>query len=230
MAREIPRTLTHRIGCHQRTSIIHLVKSLLILLSLLFLCAGAYADDTPPPAAPTVVAGTNGPGGTSGQSAPTPPPVANKQEDEDDTPQAAGSIARMAAHFRAKAGLADEITKLKADNSRLSSELAAALKRAEAAETQNAKLLADWAEIEKGLLNPDDAGDAAATAAGIVERRATAKTAQELRNMSHPAAQLPGAKAPAGADVPEPSPAARAAATRQAYWAQRKAPWAVQNN
>jgi hypothetical protein len=222
--------LTHRIGCHQRTSIIHLVKSLLIPLSLLFLCAGAFADDTPPPAAPTGVAGTNGPGGTSGQIAPTPPPVANKQEDEDETPQAASSIARMAAHFRAKSGLADEISKLKAENAKLSADLAAAQKRADAAEAQSAKLLADWAEIEKGLLSPDDAGPAAASAAAIVERRATAKTAQELRNMSHPAANLPGAKAPAGADVPEPSPAARAAATRHSYWAQRKAPWATQNN
>jgi regulator of replication initiation timing len=152
--------------------------------------------------------------------------VAKREEEEDGTISAT-SLQKIAAAFRSKGSLADDVATLKAANQKLTGENESLRTRLAAAEKENTQLKDDWAAIEKGLLEPEAAGDTAAKAAEAVEKKATAKTAQELRNMSHPPAKLPGKGAEPSADVKPPSRQQQTAASTQAYWAQRKAPWAT---
>lgn len=200
--------------------------SLVILLaSALLWTAPARADgggdgaNPPPPVPSQQQTGASG----------TPPPVARKEEETDGT-ISASSMAKIAAQFRAKSGLADDIATLKASNDKLAKENEDLRTRLATAEAANKKMTDDWAAIEKGLLEPDDAGDAAAKAAAALDKRAGAMAAQEFRKMSHPPDKLPGKGDSSAADVPPPSPKAQAAAARQAYWAKRKAPWALAEN
>jgi len=155
-----------------------------------------------------------------------PAPVA-KREDEEDGTISASRLQQLAAAFRTKGSLADDVATLKAANSKLSSENESLRTRLAAAEKENTQLKDDWAAIEKGILEPEAAGDAAAKAAAAIEKKAAAKTAQELRGMSHPPTKLPGKGAEPSADVKPPTRQQQAAADRHAYWAKRKAPWAT---
>jgi hypothetical protein len=155
-----------------------------------------------------------------------PPPVAKREEEEDGT-ISASRLQQLAAAFRTKGSLADDVATLKATNLKLSGENDALRTRIVALEKENTQMKADWDAIEKGLLEPEDAGDAAAKAAAAIEKKAAAKTAQELRGMSHPSTKLPGKGAEPSADVKPPTRQQLAAADRQAYWAKRKAPWAT---
>jgi regulator of replication initiation timing len=150
-----------------------------------------------------------------------------KREDEEDGTISASRLQQLAAAFRTKGSLADDVATLKAANSKLSSENESLRTRLAAAEKENTQLKDDWAAIEKGILEPEAAGDAAAKAAAAIEKKAAAKTAQELRGMSHPPTKLPGKGAEPSADVKPPTRQQQAAADRHAYWAKRKAPWAT---
>lgn len=194
---------------------------LFILLAALFWALPARADvpseglNPPPP--PQTEHQTGGG---------TPAPVAKREEEEDGT-ISASRLQQLAAAFRTKGSLAADVATLKAANNKLSSENESLRTRLAALEKENTQMKADWDAIEKGLLEPEDAGDAAAKAAAAIEKKAAAKTAQELRGMSHPSTKLPGKGAEPSADVKPPTPQQQAAADRQAYWAQRKAPWAI---
>lgn len=154
-----------------------------------------------------------------------PAPLA-KRDEEEDGGISASRLQQLAAAFRSKGSLADDIAALKAANLKLSGENDALRTRLAALEKENGQMKADWKAIEEGLLEPEDAGDAAAKAAEAIEKKAAAKTAQELRAMSHPQNKLPGKGAAPSADTPPPSEKAQTAASMQAYWAARKAPWA----
>jgi len=156
----------------------------------------------------------------------TPAPLA-KRDEEEDGGISASRLQQLAAAFRTKGSLADDIATLKATNLKLSGENESLRTRLAALEKENGQMKADWEAIEKGLLEPEDAGDAAAKAAEAIEKKAAAKTAQELRAMSHPQNKLPGKGAAPSADTPPPSEKAQAAASMQAYWAARQAPWAL---
>lgn len=195
----------------------------ILLASALWWTAPARAEGngngtgaSPPPSVPEQQTGTNG----------NPAPLAKKEEETDGTISAT-SLAKIAAQFRAKSGLADDIATLKASNEKLAKENEDLRKRLATVEADSKKMADDWAAIEKGLLEPDDAGDAAAKAAEALDKRAGALAAQEFRKMSHPPDKLPGKGQPSAADVPAPSPKAQAAASMRAYWAKRKAPWAI---
>ena len=194
----------------------------IILASALWCTAPARADgggdglNPPPPVPQQQQPAANG----------TPAPVA-KKEDEAEGTISASNLSKIAAQFRAKSGLADDIAALKAANEKLSGENESLRTRLATAEAANKKMTDDWAAIEKGLLEPDDAGDAAAKAAAALDKRAGAMAAQEFRKMSHPPDKLPGKGEANAADVDPPSPKAQAAAATRAYWAARKAPWAT---
>jgi hypothetical protein len=176
---------------------------------------GEGANPTPPVQQQQPAAGGN-----------TPAPVAKKEE-ETEGGISATNLAKIAAQFRAKSGLADDIATLKAANQKLSSENETLRTRLATVEAANKQMTADWAAIEKGLLEPEDAGDAAATAAAALDKRAASKAAQEFRKMSHDPSKLPGKGEPNAADVDPPSVKAQTAASMHAYWAARKAPWAL---
>jgi regulator of replication initiation timing len=152
--------------------------------------------------------------------------VAKREEEEDGTISAT-SLQKIAAAFRSKGSLAADVASLKATNLKLTGENESLRTRLAAAEKENTQLKEDWAAIEKGLLEPEAAGDTAAKAAEAVEKKASAKTAQELRNMSHPPTKLPGKGTTPEAEVKPPSRQQQVAASTLAYWSQRKAPWAT---
>lgn len=196
---------------------------LFLLLATLFWALPARADvpgdglNPPPPQTEQQQQSAGG----------NPAPVAKREEEEDGT-ISASRLQQLAAAFRTKGSLADDVATLKAANNKLSSENESLRTRLAAAEKENTQLKDDWAAIEKGLLEPDTAGAAAAKAAAeAIEKKASAKTAQELRSMSHPSSKLPGKGAEPSADVKPPTRQQLAAADRQAYWAKRKAPWAT---
>lgn len=195
---------------------------LVLLASALLWTAPARADNggdglnPPPPVPQQQQSAANG----------NPAPIAKKEEETDGT-ISASNLAKIAAQFRAKSGLADNIATLKASNEKLSKENEDLRQRLATVEAANKKMADDWAAIEKGLLEPDDAGDAAAKAAETLNKRAGALAAQEFRKMSHSPDKLPGKGDASAADVDPPSPKAQAAAATRAYWAARKAPWAL---
>lgn len=161
------------------------LRSLILTASMLACSAiASRADDTPPPQhqpAPTQQQPEHGnaPGST-------PSPHARKEEEADTV--RAGHIAKLAATFRSKTGLADEIASLRARAEKAESEHAAALKQIDALTKENARLKADWQALEEAAASLGDGKDDKQQTSPEHQKAASVinqQVAKELRAIGH---------------------------------------------
>jgi chromosome segregation ATPase len=159
------------------------MKFLTLLAALIALTAfTARADDgtqqTPPPA-PTQPSDQ----GDAGQQK-----TAARKEEEDEAAIRASKLSKMAAVFKSKAGLADNIAALTARAEKAEADLAAALKQVESLTKENARLKEDWAALEEAAASLGDGKDDKQQTSPEHQKAANVinqQVAKELRGIGH---------------------------------------------
>lgn len=208
---------------------LHLILSLLCVLSALLFTGTARAEDTPPPA-PIGQAALTPAAPQTPAPAPSAPsaaaPVARKEETE--VKIRSGFFAGLfpAAGAITVEQAAGELGKLRAENADLRSQL-------DAAQTELKAIAEDWPAIREALISGKPDAPALQTPLGqqVMQATAAAAAAEAAKTGHHPA-QLPGpgAAKPEGKSAEsdgKPLDKRQQAAANADYWASRNAPWAT---
>jgi len=117
------------------------------------------------------------------------PKTPARKEDEDDAAAVrASTIGKMAAVFKSKTGLADNIAALRARAEKAEADLDAALKQVDTLTKENARLKEDWSALEEAAATLGDGKDEKQQTSPPHQKAANVinqQVAKELRGIGH---------------------------------------------